>query len=302
MFKLRNDIYNFFLIVNNKIYKKMQYNNNNKQKIIRMVQIQEVFCCLWHRCFFSVLLRSDVSDRAAQCWSGRVMWVPGSFWGPLAGSPGTCWVFSFSSQWPKTCSTGGAVTFFSYFTRQLPFKRAPVHASPRWMEGPRAFLHVLWSFALIWHEHKAHTETVPPGLSSTRAFGAPQMSAGHPSFRGVVTMTTGHLTAAAHNGMLWCDRDDREVLLADRWMPALEEKSSETWADAKNWRLMEDVGGVKWGTTIKSKGDMYDGWKDGICKDRGGEKWLLFLWAEQSGSKRSRQAEGNHIPSCLSPT
>lgn len=34
------------------------------------------------------------------------MWDPGSFWGPLAGSPGTCWVFSFSSHCLKTCSTG----------------------------------------------------------------------------------------------------------------------------------------------------------------------------------------------------
>lgn len=52
------------------------------------------------------------------------------------------------------------------------------------------------------------------------------MSAGRPSFRGVVTMATRHLTAAAHNGKLWCDRDDLEVLLAARWRPALADKYS----------------------------------------------------------------------------
>lgn len=216
-----------------------------------MVKIQETFYYMWHRWLFSILSEGQnfqtqlFWNGAVQCWYSGLMWDPGSFWGPLAGSPGTCWVFSFSSHCLKTCSTGELEELLPVLF-QLFYMPASLQTGTSLCVATLNLVrfcrfHILWSFSLISHEHKAHTETVPLGPDSTQAFGALQMSAGHPLFLGVVTMTTRHLTAAAHNGMLWCDRDDPEVPLADRWTPALEDKSSEMWAEAKNGRLMEDV-------------------------------------------------------------
>lgn len=122
----------------------------------------------------------------------------------------------------KTCLTGELEELLSVIFLTISHTNLPsngclfMHSCQGWRaRGCFCRFHVLRSFALISRKHKAHTETAPPGLDLTQAFGALQMSAGGPSFRSVVTMATRHLTAAAHNGMLWCDRDDLEVLLVE---------------------------------------------------------------------------------------
>lgn len=166
-----------------------------------------------------ILLRPEFSDSVILKGSSPVLvrWGDvrsGSFWGPVAGTPGACWVFSFSSQCPKTCSTSELeellTVLFQLFQTPAYLQTGLFMHSHHGRRTHVRFcrFHVLWSFALNSCEHEAHTKTLPPGLDLTRAFRALQMSAGRLSFIGVVTMMTRHLTAAAHNGMLWCDRDD----------------------------------------------------------------------------------------------
>lgn len=108
---------------------------------------------------------------------------------------------------------GGLSCFQQFYTlASLPSNGGLLRRSRRGREGPRVFPPPSCSVICLLLSHANTKATLKPRHLAwiRRGLSEPyKMSAGHPSFLGVVTMATAHLTAAAHNGTLRRDRDER---------------------------------------------------------------------------------------------